>query len=210
MKDTAHMVVLDDELMDAISILKEEAESPTGEKVEKVDAPDTAAVGIASNGAGSGIEVAKPDSEEGHKGQAIESHRDYLEKLANDPHQKPMESDPFNLDVQKLYRRAVEYRLAHGFFQRKMSYWNDVSSFTVLTLSTITGLLLFWGPIFSEVCAGLTIVITAINTISRKIDFSGRSEQHELSRKVLILTLSHWPCCIGAMSASPFACLHPF
>ena len=114
--------------------------------------------------------------------QSIEARGKHNRKL--NKNQAPAHTDPANLELQKLYRKAVEYRLAHGFFQRQCSSYNDAVSFTVLSLATVAGLFLFYGDAFKDVCAALTAVITALTGFGRFMDFSGRSEAHSISQKM--------------------------
>jgi len=94
--------------------------------------------------------------------------------------------DPCNLLIQTMYRKATEYRLAHGREGRSNGNWNDFLSFSVLISSTGAGLLLFVDPTndnLSAIAAVIAAGITGINAFSKFMDFSGKQERHNLSMK---------------------------
>lgn len=90
--------------------------------------------------------------------------------------------DPLNKDYQVMYRKSVEYRLAHGRMMRFNQLANDTISFLVLCLSTATGLLLFMGD-FVTLSTVVAACITGLNAFSKFMDFSGLGERHALSMK---------------------------
>lgn len=82
-----------------------------------------------------------------------------------------------------LYRKTVEYRLAHGYFQRVNTFGNDASSLAVLIMATVSGLLLFMGTGFQNVCAALSLVITLTTAFSTFMGFSNKMETHAITQK---------------------------
>lgn len=90
--------------------------------------------------------------------------------------------DPQNLILQTLYRKSVEYRLAHGTFARDNAFKNDALSFSVLVASTGAGLLLFMGDEFATICAVIAACITALNALNKMNDYSGKAEAHAMSK----------------------------
>lgn len=90
--------------------------------------------------------------------------------------------DPQNLILQTLYRKSVEYRLAHGTFARDNAFKNDALSFSVLVASTGAGLLLFMGDEFATICAIIAACITALNALNKMNDYSGKAEAHAMSK----------------------------
>jgi len=85
--------------------------------------------------------------------------------------------------LRTMYRKSVEYRLAHALFETKFRTIRINLAFLHLVLSSLTGAVLFLGlPAF--VTGGLSFLLTGLNTAMQSVNVAEIEAQHTKGRLV--------------------------
>ena len=85
------------------------------------------------------------------------------------------------LRMRTLYRRAVQYRLAHSIFETKFQRLRINLAFTHLTLTTATSACMFLGVEGGAVDI-LSVLLTGLNTLIQSTGFAQKESDHAAAR----------------------------
>jgi len=87
------------------------------------------------------------------------------------------------LRLRTMYRKSVEYRLAHALFETKFRKMRISLAFVHLLLSTVTGAVLFLG-LAAWITGGLSFVLTGLNSFMQAVNLAELEAGHTEGRLV--------------------------
>jgi len=87
------------------------------------------------------------------------------------------------LRLRRMYRKSVEYRLAHALFETKYRNMRINVAFVHLFLSTLTGAVLFLGHA-AWITGGLSFILTGLNSFMQAVNLAELEAGHTEGRLV--------------------------